>query len=200
MPNIIINIPLYFTGITISLIYILNSCPSCRQQLLQLSGRALVQYPGDAGSIPSRNALELHFLQLVPVWVLYYIMYILMTLEFPTHYFDFHLLTSVNAKYYYLYLQQMASPVLFIENVSVQLAKDLSGRLATRQWETACHDLHDTHYPQHLGMSYTTVLKQQCLSDVELQNYTNRILSTQRLYNNIRNDFVALAITTILRC
>ena len=30
------------------------------------------------------------------------IMYILTTLEFPTHYFDFHLLTtSVNAKYYY---------------------------------------------------------------------------------------------------
>ena len=29
MPNIIINIPLYFTGITISLIYILNSRSSC---------------------------------------------------------------------------------------------------------------------------------------------------------------------------
>ena len=30
------------------------------------------------------------------------IMYILTTLEFPTHYFNFHLLTtSVNAKYYY---------------------------------------------------------------------------------------------------
>ena len=30
------------------------------------------------------------------------IMYILTTLEFPTHNFDFHLLTtSVNAKYYY---------------------------------------------------------------------------------------------------
>ena len=30
------------------------------------------------------------------------IMYILTTLEFPTHYFDIHLLrTSVNAKYYY---------------------------------------------------------------------------------------------------
>ena len=29
-------------------------------------------------------------------------MYILMTLKFPKHYFDFHLLTtSVNAKYYY---------------------------------------------------------------------------------------------------
>ena len=29
-------------------------------------------------------------------------MYILTTLEFPTHYFNFHLLTtSVNAKYYY---------------------------------------------------------------------------------------------------
>ena len=33
------------------------------------------------------------------------IMYILTTLEFPTHYFDFHLMTtSVNAKYYYIYL------------------------------------------------------------------------------------------------
>ena len=31
------------------------------------------------------------------------IMYILTTLKFPTHNFDFHLLTtSVNAKYYYL--------------------------------------------------------------------------------------------------
>ena len=29
------------------------------------------------------------------------IMYILMTLKFPKHNFDFHLLTSVNAKYYY---------------------------------------------------------------------------------------------------
>ena len=30
-------------------------------------------------------------------------MYILTTLEFPTHNFDFHLLTtSVNAKYYYV--------------------------------------------------------------------------------------------------
>ena len=26
--------------------------------------------PEDSGSIPSRKALELHFLQLVPVWVL----------------------------------------------------------------------------------------------------------------------------------
>ena len=32
--QIIINIPLFFTGITISLIYILNLCPSCRQRLL----------------------------------------------------------------------------------------------------------------------------------------------------------------------
>ena len=32
-------------------------------------------------------------------------MYILTTLEFPTHYFDFHLMTTnVNAKYYYLYI------------------------------------------------------------------------------------------------
>ena len=31
----------------------------------------LVGNPEDAGSIPSRKALELHFSQLVPVWVLY---------------------------------------------------------------------------------------------------------------------------------
>ena len=34
MPNTIINTPLYFTGITISLMYILNWGPSCRQPLL----------------------------------------------------------------------------------------------------------------------------------------------------------------------
>ena len=45
--------------------------------------------PEDAGSIPSRKALELHFSQLVPVLGL--IMYILTTLEFPTHNIDFHL-------------------------------------------------------------------------------------------------------------
>ena len=76
MPNIIINIPLYFTGITISLIYILNSRPSCRQLLLKLSGRALVySNPEDAGSIPGRKALELHFSQTGPGLGL--IMYIL---------------------------------------------------------------------------------------------------------------------------
>ena len=33
------------------------------------------------------------------------IMYILTTLQFPTHYFDFHLMTkSVNTKYYYIYI------------------------------------------------------------------------------------------------
>ena len=42
--------------------------------------------PEDAGLIPSWKALELHISQLVPVWVLY-IMYILTTLEFPTHIF-----------------------------------------------------------------------------------------------------------------
>ena len=47
--------------------------------------------PEDAGSIPSRKALE---------WGL--VLYILTTLEFPKHNHDFHLLSmSVNAKYYY---------------------------------------------------------------------------------------------------
>ena len=66
MPNIIINIPLYFTGITIS-------------DRAQVVGNGFcssvpVEHwssnPEDAGSIPSREALELHFSQLVPVWVL----------------------------------------------------------------------------------------------------------------------------------
>ena len=72
MPNIIINIPLYFTGITISLIYIYTELAS------KLSATAsvaqLVEHwssnPEVAGSIPCRKALELHFSQLVPVWVL----------------------------------------------------------------------------------------------------------------------------------
>ena len=54
----------------------------------------------DAGSIPSRKALELHFFATGPGLGL--IMYIFTTLKFPKHNFDFHLLTtSVNAKYYY---------------------------------------------------------------------------------------------------
>ena len=58
---------------------------------------------GDAGSIPSRKALELHFFFATGPG-LGLIMYILTTLEFPKHHFEFHLLTtSVNAKYYYIY-------------------------------------------------------------------------------------------------
>ena len=53
--------------------------------------------PEDAGSIPS---LGVAFFATGPGLGL--IMYILTTLKFPTHNFDFHLLTtSVNAKYYY---------------------------------------------------------------------------------------------------
>ena len=71
MPNIIINIPLYFTGITISFIYIYWT-----RALVVGNGfcSSVVEYwssnPEVAGSIPSRKALELHFSQLVPVWVL----------------------------------------------------------------------------------------------------------------------------------
>ena len=71
MPNIIINIPLFFTGITISLIYIYWT----RAQVVSNGFCSWVvdhwsSNPEDAGSIPSRKALELHFSQLVPVWVL----------------------------------------------------------------------------------------------------------------------------------
>ena len=53
----------------------------------------------DAGSIPNQG-LGVAFSATGPGLVL--IMYILTTLEFPTHNFNFHLLTtSVNAKYYY---------------------------------------------------------------------------------------------------
>ena len=66
MPNIIINIPLYFTGITISLMYTLNSKVVgngfCSSVVEHWSSN-----PEDAGSIPSRKALELHFSQLGPV-------------------------------------------------------------------------------------------------------------------------------------
>ena len=72
MQNIIINIPLYFTGITISLIYIYWT----RAQVVGNDFcSSVVEHwstnPEDAGSIPSpRKTLELHFLQMVPVWVL----------------------------------------------------------------------------------------------------------------------------------
>ena len=71
MPNIIVNIPLYFTGITISLIYIYWT----RAQVVDNGFcTSVVEHwssnPEDAGSIPSRKALELHFSQLTPVWVL----------------------------------------------------------------------------------------------------------------------------------
>ena len=40
-------------------------------KLVKVMGRKFeCENPEDAGSIPSRKALELHFLQLVPVWVL----------------------------------------------------------------------------------------------------------------------------------
>ena len=72
MPNIIINIPLYFTGVTISLIYIYWTRAQVVGNGLRCS--SVVEHwssnPEDTGSIPSRKALELHFLQLVPVWVL----------------------------------------------------------------------------------------------------------------------------------
>ena len=71
MPNIIINIPLFFTGITISLINIYWT----RAQVVGNGFcSSVVEHwssnPEVAGSIPSRKALELHFSQLVPVWVL----------------------------------------------------------------------------------------------------------------------------------
>ena len=59
--------------------------------------------PEDAGSIPQPEGLGVAFFATGPGLDL--IMYILTTLEFPTHYFHFHLLrTSVNAKYYYIYI------------------------------------------------------------------------------------------------
>ena len=116
MRYIIINIPLYLTCITISLIsiYIQNSLPSCRHPYKNSTWTcskitcehvwlhvwshlitcddmwfwnmfmrnfvrdgfcsSVVEHwssnPEDAGSITSRKALELHFSQLIPVWVL----------------------------------------------------------------------------------------------------------------------------------
>ena len=57
--------------------------------------------PEDAGTFDSQpEGLGVAFFAIGPGLGL--IMYILMTLEFPTHNFDFHLVTaSVNAKYYY---------------------------------------------------------------------------------------------------
>ena len=71
MLNIIIDIPLYFTGTTNSLIYIYWT----RAQVVGNGFySSVVEHwsgnPEDAGSIPSRKALELHFSQLIPVWVL----------------------------------------------------------------------------------------------------------------------------------
>ena len=105
--------------------------------------------PKDAGSIPSRKSLELRFSASGPglglimnnVNAKYYysytqpaglgvaffatgpclglIMYILTTLGFPTHNFDFHLLTtSVNAIYYYLYIYIFFLIFLFKHNWS----------------------------------------------------------------------------------
>ena len=73
MPNIIINIPLYFAGITMSLVYIYIY--STRAQVVGngFCSSVLEHWfgnPEDASWIPSRKALELHFSQLVPVWVL----------------------------------------------------------------------------------------------------------------------------------
>ena len=99
MPNIIINIPLYFTGITTSLIYIYwiraqvvgnGFCSSVVEHWSSI--------PEDASSIPSRKALELYFSQLVPVWVLLCII-ILATLEFPKHNSDFHVWISYLVMY-----------------------------------------------------------------------------------------------------
>ena len=64
-------IPLYFTGITILLIYIYWT----RAQVVGNGFCSSVAEhwssdPEDAGSLPSRKALELHFSQLVPVRIL----------------------------------------------------------------------------------------------------------------------------------
>ena len=66
MVNIIINIPLYFTGITISLIYkniygtraLVVDNGFCSSVVEHWSS---IYNPEDADSIPSRKALELHF-------------------------------------------------------------------------------------------------------------------------------------------
>ena len=69
MPNIIVNIPLYFTGFTISLMYIyiyiytelapkLSATAICRSVVEHWSNN-----PEDVGSITSRKVLELHFPQ-----------------------------------------------------------------------------------------------------------------------------------------
>ena len=51
-------------------------------------------------------------------------MYIFTTLEFPTHYSDFHLLkTSVNAKYYYKYTAYFSTGGLLMPSVVVDIKK-----------------------------------------------------------------------------
>ena len=67
----VLSFVLSFTGITISLIYIYWT----RAQVVGNGFcSSVVEHwssnPEDAGSIPSRKASELHFSQLVPVWVL----------------------------------------------------------------------------------------------------------------------------------
>ena len=70
--------------------YFYDEQPSCRQIEYWSSNPEDAGNEHAPGSIPSRKALELHFSQLI--------MYILTTLEFPTHHFDFHLLTTSACK------------------------------------------------------------------------------------------------------
>ena len=61
------------------------------------------------------------------------IMYIFTTLEFPTHYSDFHLLTtSVNAKYYYKYTLILHRHYHLI-NIYTELASKLSATASVAQ-------------------------------------------------------------------
>ena len=86
MPNIIFNMPLYFTGITT---YIYTELAP------KLTATTSVErwYRG-RGFNSQPETLKLHFPQLSLK------MSIFLTLEFTTTYFNFHLLTtSVNSKY-----------------------------------------------------------------------------------------------------
>ena len=61
------------------------------------------------------------------------IMYIFTTLEFPTHYSEFHLLTtSVNAKYYYKYTLILHRHYHLI-NIYTELAPKLSATASVAQ-------------------------------------------------------------------
>ena len=89
MPNII-NIPLFFTGITISLIYIYWT----RAQVVGNGFcSSVVEHwssnPEDVGFDSQPEGLGVAFFATGPGLGL--IMYILSTLEFPTHNLDFHL-------------------------------------------------------------------------------------------------------------